>query len=211
MYKHLDPTILINLNLFTLYTCKKFYFPPEIKKIIFNLIIKDYYSEIIYYNIIENNLIYYEIRYCIKILINDGGLLHTNFINILNTLINTPISRKYNLHLWANFLQVLSIKINRLRFYHIIHHISFKSNEGKKLKLLLNFWLKLCQKFNFKIFFQTKKYSKYIRAKNIINMNSYDKYIISPIIIKPFSKNIWVDYDNAIMVLTNMFNTRFRN
>ena len=105
----------------------------------------------------------------------------------------------------------MSVNINRTRFYQIVNNISFKSNEGKKLKLILNYWLTLCKKFNFKLFLQTKKTAQYIRAKNILNMNNYDKYIISPIVIKPYSKNTWMDYDNALLYLNNYKNIVMQN
>lgn len=207
MYRFLPSNILENFKLFCLITNKKCYLPNEIKKLIYIIIIKSYYREVIYYNVIESNLFRYELKYYIRDLIYGEKLLNNYNIEILQSLSEIYIPGKYRQYLWANLLHVLSININRIRFYHIINNISFKSNEGKKLKLILNYWLTLCKQFNFKIFLQTKKTTQYIRAKNILNMNSYDKYIISPIVIKPFTNNIWIDYENAIQYLNNYNNT----
>ena len=213
MHKFLPSNILINFKLFCLLTNKNCYFPLEIKQIIYNKLIKSYSSEVIYYNLIKFNLLGYEIKYAIKYIIYNQGSMFLNnyFIKVLENISLSYIPRKYRQYFWANFLQVLSVNINRTRFYQIVNNISFKSEQGKNLKLLLNYWLILSKKFNFKLFLQTRKYSQYIRAKSILNMNNYDKYIISPIIIKPFSKNTWMDYDNALLYLNNYKNIVMQN
>tara|TARA_B100001057_G_scaffold492226_1_gene584192 strand:+ start:418 stop:885 length:468 start_codon:yes stop_codon:yes gene_type:complete len=124
-------------------------------------------------------------------------------INALHVLVNLHIPRKYSLNFWAHYLQVLSTKINRLRFAHIVNNISFRSVNGKKLKLLLDLWLQLCKKFNLKIFLQTKKFSKYIRAKYILKIKNYDQYVTRPIIIQPFTQTNWINYYQAIEILNN--------
>ena len=121
----------------------------------------------------------------------------------MRILVNLHIPRKYSLNFWAHYLQVLSSNINRLRFSHIVNNISFRSINGKKLKLVLDLWLQLCKKFNLKIFLQTKKFSKYIRAKYILKIKNYDQYIITPIIIQPFTHGNWINYNEGIEFLNN--------
>ena len=89
------------------------------------------------------------------------------------------------------------------RFYCRCDNISFKSRVGILLKKIINLWLKLCKKFNFKIFLKTKNSEKYIRSNHILKMNGYDKYIISPIIIMPFTQNEWINTEYAFQVISS--------
>ena len=175
------------------------YLPPEIIELIYSFIITEYYANIINRFCIN----YIKIRNSIKTVIemcldnNLTALLDTENISTLQFLVNSHISRKYNLNVWANILHVLSLKINRLRFQYRCDNGSLWSLNGKKFKLVLDLWLQLCKKFNFKIFLQTKKFKKYIRAKHILKMNLYDKYLSSPIIIQPFTDTNWILFDEA--------------
>lgn len=194
-------------------TNSNFYLPQEIIEIIYLFMVKDYYAnkiKKIYSNIIDidksiqtvigYNLIDIEYRTPIA----NKNILANENISALKYLVNSNISKKYDLNLWANILHILSIQINRLKFEYKCNNIGKKSAEGKKLTILLNLWLQLCKKFNLKIFLETKKTLKYIRAKNILKMNKYNQYLISPMIIQPFSQyNRWIDTNDAMIFLQN--------
>ena len=175
------------------------YLPPEIVELIYSFIIRDYYGKIICKHCYNYTMIFKSIKHTIRNLIaeNSDCIVESSNIEAMRFLVNSHIPRKYDLNFWANYLQVLSTNINRLRFTYIYNNIGFRSPNGKRLKLVLNLWLQLCKKFNLKIFLQTKKFSKYIRAKHISKMNNYDQYIITPIIIQPFTDTDWVMFDEA--------------
>ena len=95
-----------------------------------------------------------------------------------------------------------------LRFNHRCKNIGLKTDKGKKFILVLDLWLQLCKKFNLKILFQTRQSQKYIRAKCISKMTEYDKYVISPMIVQPFSDiNIIVHTEFANQDLHNLLIT----
>ena len=184
------------------YFNKSYYLPNELIMKIYEIVIQNYYA-----NIINKNLKnYIRIKRCILIILfysldRRENIIEAANITALQFLVNSNITRKYDLNFWAYLLQSLSTKINRLRFRFRYDDIGNKSINGKKLLLVLDLWLQLCKKFNLKIYLETKNSEKYIRAQNILKMNNYDKYIFTPMIIKPFSNNIWVNYDEAIVYL----------
>ena len=188
----------------------KYYLSHDIIRLIFKLIVQDYYGKIIFKHFKNDLLIKKTIHYTIcRLVINDDDVDKFPLLVYLNMLINANISRKFNLRFWAFYLQLLSSKINTLRFHQRCHNISYKSSEGLKLKNLIDAWLTLCKKFNFKIYLQTHTNSKYIRAKNIIKLNEYDKYVISPIIITPFTKNTWTYIADVKFVLSHYYIENF--
>ena len=171
------------------------YLSNDIILLIYIFVIKDYYG--IKINKIIGN--YYKTKNAIKTLIqrclydryntiNHDNMFNNEEISALKYLVTVNITRKYNLHLWANILEILSSEINMLRFNHRALNISFKSPIGKKVKLIIDLWLQLCKKFNFKILLQTIKSKTIIRAKYVIKSNNYDQYIRRPGVIQPFSK-----------------------
>lgn len=176
------------------------YLSPELISIIYLYVLEEYCQRTIHkhcYNFIKTrNKMNCLILYCIR---PDPEYIVTDdiFIESLKFLVNTHISRKYDLNLWATILQILSTEIYILRYTNRCNNISFKSPEGKKLKLVLDLWLQLCQKFNFKIFLQTKQIEKYVRATHILKMNNYDQYIIPPIVIQPFTYMQFIDINDA--------------
>ena len=99
--------------------------------------------------------------------------------------------------MWAAILRILSTEIDRVRLTQRCNNISFKSPQGKKIKLVLELWLQLCKKFNFKVFLKTNKFEKYVRAIHIEKMNKYDQYLIPPIVIHPFTYMQFIDIDEA--------------
>lgn len=192
------------------------YLPQEIIKIIYSFLIKDYYANNIknfyLHNVALEKSIQTVIRYNLIDTLNipsnenvlgNENILENENILALEFLINSNITKKHDLNLWANILYTLSIQINRLKIRYSCYNISNKSVNGKKLTNLLDIWLQLCKKFNLKIFLETKKTQKYIRAKNILKMNNYNQYLISPIIIQPFSNNMWVNAVEANIFLQN--------
>jgi len=176
------------------------YLSPELIGIIYTFVLEEYCERTIHkhcYNYIKtrknmNCLILYCIRPFPDYIITDDECIQS-----LKFLVNIHISRKYDLNLWAAILRILSTEIDRVRFVQRSNNISLKSHEGKKLKLVLELWLQLCKKFNFKIFLQTKKFTKYVRARHIQKMNKYDQYIISPVVIQPFTYMQFMDIDEV--------------
>ena len=199
--------IFINSNSKSNSNSKTFYLPPELIKLIYSFIIRDYYVKIICKHCYNYNMVYKLIKYTTINLIQENldTIIESLNISALRILVNSHIPRKYSLNFWAHYLQVLSININRLRFSHIVNNIGFRSVNGKKLKLVLDLWLQLCKKFNLKIFLQTKKFSKYIKAKYILKINNYDQYLITPTIIQPFTQTNWINYNQARELLNGTF------
>ena len=188
----------------------KLYLSDDLIICIYAFIISDYYATIInkfcinYMNIKKS--IKTVIHACLEnratILISDKN------IKALQYLINTNISRKYDLHFWANILHILSSRLHWLRFQHRYESIGLKTSQGKKIISVLDLWLQLCKKFNFKIFLQTKQSLKYIRVKCIPRITEYDKYVCCPMIVQPFSDiNIIVDTEFARNNLQNLLIT----
>jgi hypothetical protein len=174
----------------------------SIKEIIQNVIIYDIYShntqQVTVYNIYSHN------RYT-------HNIIESSNIKALESIVDSDIPRKYDLNFWANYLQVLSSQINKLRFQYRCNNIGYKTPNGKKLTIILELWLQLCKKFNFKIYLRRNKSEKYIRAKNISKMNNYDQYILAPIIIKPFTDNNWVNVYDSKDYLNNIYDECFSN
>ena len=199
--------IFINSNSKSNSNSKTFYLPPELIKLIYSFIIRDYYVKIICKHCYNYNMVYKLIKYTTINLIQENldTIIESLNISALRILVNSHIPRKYSLNFWAHYLQVLSININRLRFSHIVNNIGFRSVNGIKLKLVLDLWLQLCKKFNLKIFLQTKKFSKYIKAKYILKINNYDQYLITPTIIQPFTQTNWINYNQARELLNGTF------
>ena len=176
------------------------YLPPELIGNIYTFVMEEYCERIIHkhcYNYIKtrkniNCLILYCIRPHNDFIITDDACIES-----LEFLVNTHISRKYDLNLWAAILRILSTEIDRMRMTQRYNNISFKSPDGKKIKLVLELWLQLCKKFNFKVFLQTKKFTKYVRARHIPKMNKYDQYLIPPIVIHPFTYMQFIDINEA--------------
>ena len=178
---------------------KQLYLPPDIIALIYSFVLRDYYGKIInkfYFNRIKINK---SINHIIQnnTFQNIEYIIESDYIEALQFLVKAHIPRKYDLNFWANYLHLLSKNINSLRFHHRWNNISLKTYDGKQLKLVLNLWLELCKKFNLKLFLQTKNSELYIRAKHVKKMNVYDKYIITPIIIQPFTDNQWINIDSA--------------
>jgi len=186
------------------------YLPRDIIEFIYSFIIKDYYANKIKNFYLHNidldksiqTVIRYNLIYNYEILGTENILANENIL-ALEFLRNYNITKKHDLNLWGNILYILSMQINTLNFRYQCYNISKKSVNGKKLTKVLDIWLQLCKKFNLKIFLETKKTQKYIRAKNILKMNNYNQYLISPIIIQPFSDNMWIDMNDAIRCLQN--------
>ena len=199
--------IFINSNSKSNSNSKTFYLPPELIKLIYSFIIRDYYVKIICKHCYNYNMVYKLIKYTTINLIQENldTIIESLNISALRILVNSHIPRKYSLNFWAHYLQVLSININRLRFSHIVNNIGFRSVNGIKLKLVLDLWLQLCKKFNLKIFLKTKKFSKYINAKYILKINNYDQYLITPTIIQPFTQTNWINYNQARELLNGTF------
>ena len=199
--------IFINSNSKSNSNSKTFYLPPELIKLIYSFIIRDYYVKIICKHCYNYNMVYKLIKYTTINLIQENldTIIESLNISALRILVNSHIPRKYSLNFWAHYLQVLSININRLRFSHIVNNIGFRSVNGIKLKLVLDLWLQLCKKFNLKIFLKTKKFSKYINAKYILKINNYDQYLITPTIIQPFTQTNWINYNQARELLNSTF------
>jgi len=199
MLKGVPESIIISMYTFYSVISDKPYLPPEIIELIYSFIIRDYYGKIISKHLYNHATVFKSIKHTIINIIaaNSDSIIESSNIEALQILVNSHIPRKYDLNFWANYLQVLSTNINRLRFTYIYNNIGFRSVNGKRLKLVLDLWLQLCKKFNLKIFLQTKIFSKYIRAKHILKMNNYDQYIITPIIIQPFTDTDWVMFDEA--------------
>uniref|UniRef100_A0A6C0AXY4 Uncharacterized protein n=1 Tax=viral metagenome TaxID=1070528 RepID=A0A6C0AXY4_9ZZZZ len=205
MVNSISESIIISMYTFYSIISNKLYLPPEIITLIYSFVLIEHYRKIIYKHCYNSTILSKLIKY---ITINVTGenidtIIESSNIDALRIIINSHIPRKYSLNFWAHYLQVLSTNINRLRFSHRVNNISFRSVNGKKLKLLLDLWLQLCKKFNLKIFLQTKNFSKYIRAKYILKIKNYDQYLISPIIIQPFTHENWINYDQAIEFLNN--------
>lgn len=199
--------IFINSNSKSNSNSKTFYLPPELIKLIYSFIIRDYYVKIICKHCYNYNMVYKLIKYTTINLIQENldTIIESLNISALRILVNSHIPSKYSLNFWAHYLQVLSININRLRFSHIVNNIGFRSVNGIKLKLVLDLWLQLCKKFNLKIFLKTKKFSKYINAKYILKINNYDQYLITPTIIQPFTQTNWINYNQARELLNGTF------
>ena len=205
------------------------YLPPELIAKIFSFIIVEHYDKIIYKHcsnyINLKKYIAALILYCLPnidaTLDYSASIGEISVINIsrssipsiiidpldaLKFIVGANITRKYDLNLWANILQSLSVKINRLRFYQRVNNFSNKSEYGKKLTQMTNLWLQLCKKFNFKLFLQTNKFEQYVRARTIIKINNFDKYLITPTIMQPFQQFGWIDNENASNMLVEYLN-----
>lgn len=182
------------------------YLPPELIAVIYSFIGVEYYDNIIYKHVSNYILTKRSIRtvisYCLRPNFIVLGLFY-EFVQSLKYLVNAHIPRKYDLHLWANILQILSKKFSRERFYQRSVNIGKKTQLGKSLRQVLDLWLELCKKFNLKIYLHTNKFSKYIRAQNILKMNNYDQYTIRPMIIQPFTIVEWIDAFDAHEFLQN--------
>lgn len=204
------------------------YLPSELIGKIFSFIIVEHCDKIIYKHcsnyINLKKYIAALILYClpnVDATIDSASIGEISIINISRTsipsiiidpldalkfIVGANITRKYDLNLWANILQSLSVKINKLRFYQRANNIGKKSQYGKKLAQMTNLWLQLCKKFNFKLFLQTNKFEKYVRARSIIKINNFDKYLITPIIMQPFQQFGWIDNENASNMLVEYLN-----
>lgn len=178
-------------------TFQYIYLPSELIAKIYSFVAFDYYNNVIYnfcsnYIIVKNNMI--------KLI---SCCLEDNFINyidmniLLETLLKNNITRKYDFNMWAYILQILSSKMHLLRFRQRCNNISNKSHEGKQLVDIINLWFLLCKKYNFKLLLLTKNGEEYIFARNIPKITNYDKYIIAPSVIKPFSKKNFIDTNIA--------------
>ena len=141
--------IFINLN------SKDLYLPPEIIEYIYSFILREHYGNKISKFYSNNISVRKSLKYIIEnasIFINSYNVIAFENIQALQILINSYIPRKYNLHFWSCYLQILSHKINQLRFYHKCNNIGFKSPAGKRFRYVLDLWLHLCKRFNFKIY-----------------------------------------------------------
>ena len=197
LIKKIPESITISMYAFNLTINNIIYLPPEIIELIYTFVIKEYYAKIIFKHWFNSKLVYNCLKFSIRTLLNDDkyncyinndtSIISTSHIEILELLIKNRIARKYNLKFWGNYLQVLSSRISSLRFLQRCNNISFKSESGKKLKLVINLWLELCKKFNFEINFQSRNSSKYIRAKNLVKIKNYDSYMVPPIMIEAFT------------------------
>tara|TARA_B110000971_G_C19927952_1_gene462523 strand:- start:273 stop:899 length:627 start_codon:yes stop_codon:yes gene_type:complete len=176
------------------------YLPPELIGKIYTFVLEEYCKRIINkhcYNFIKmRKNIDCVIVYCINPFLH-YNIIEDECIDSLKFLVNAHIPRKYDLNLWAAILRILSSEIARTRMAQTSNNKGFKSPEGKKLKLILDLWLQLCKKFNFKLFLKTNKFEKYIRATHIEKMNKYDQYLIPPLIIQPFTYMHIIDIDEA--------------
>ena len=209
MLKKIPESITISMYAFNVTINNIIYLPPEIIEVIYTFVIKEYYAKIIFKHWFNSKLVYNCLKFSIETLLNDNqynyyinndiNIISTSHIEILEFLIKNRIARKYNLKFWGNYLQVLSSRISSLRFQQRCNNISFKSESGKKLKLVMNLWLELCKKFNFEINFQSRNSSKYIRAKNLVKIKNYDSYMVPPSIIEPFNE----EFNDKISIYTH--------
>ena len=134
--------IELSMDTFINVTFDYLYLPPELVGKIYSFVIGDYYERIIYkhcYNYVKiqkniDCLILYCIRPHPDYIITDDICIES-----LLFLVNTHIPRKYDLNLWAAILRILSTEIYTVRYTHRCNNISFKSPDGKKLKLVFHF------------------------------------------------------------------------
>jgi len=187
------------------------YLPPEIISKIYSFIVLDRCNEIIYKhcsNYIKQKIYMSQIiMYCLTPYnFSPQNPYHPHSpVYALEFLVKANITKKYDLNIWSNILQILSEKIHLLRFTQICQNVSNKSYYGKSLVRIAELWLQLCKKFNFKLLLCTKKFSKYVMAQHVPKMNNYDKYLITPIVVKPFTQTESVDTVLAYNYLLNYY------
>ena len=174
------------------------YLPPEIISKIYSFWLQEHCYKIIgnhCYNYIKvKNTLVMVIMTCINVRTFHTPTNHifdSIYVEALQNLLNWHIPRKYSLTLIANFLQILSSNIHYIRFAQRVSNISNKSELGKQLIIVLDLWLQLCKKFNFKLYlYKNENDRRYIYARNIIKMNKYDQNNIAPAIVAPFTNYI---------------------
>jgi len=182
------------------------YLSDDLILFIYSFVISNYYG-----NVINKFIVHYiKTKKAIKNIIkncfnnNCSTLITEKHISSMRFLITANITRKFNLNFWANLLQVLSSSLNLLQFlYRSEITDEIKSSDKKKIIVSLDLWLQLCKKFDLKIYLRTKFSHKYIRSTHIPKMNNYDKYIIMPMIVQPFSDINLINIEFSKQYLSN--------
>tara|TARA_Y100000741_G_scaffold250094_1_gene192287 strand:- start:2061 stop:2666 length:606 start_codon:yes stop_codon:yes gene_type:complete len=189
--------------------------PPDLVYYIYQINLKELKETSV--NIILNKFYYNKLcNETIVLLYNfinnpDDLYIHDDLIYIFNFMVNKNFPKKYNKIFWENLLNLLSIKFNRIHDRILMYNNNTNNNNNyRNFKIIINLWLKICQKYFIKLQFaeytNKKQTVNYIVRKSlsVTKLLNFNKYRHSPRVID--NNDDIFGFDENIIFIQEMLN-----